>query len=307
MSERIANLGLMGRHIEDSLSSTIHNTAYEAMGLEDEFMFGTFEVPEYVRLRTEIREFMPQFLDQRRLNGVVGLAVTMPFKEDVMASSNVISTSSSVQKIGAINTLLPGTDNMWMGENTDWLGILHALGEADVEIEHSHAVVVGTGGAARAAIYTLALREADEIVIAGRTEEKTKALAREFRDKFPHTLFRPVDLQELNEGNPDNIAVLEQSTIVINASMAGQVGTEAEGVLPINTDRLKPDTAVMDVVYKPVETPLIKAAEERRSLLIVRGSRMLLHQAAAQVELFTGEWDVPVDVMHEVLQRELTT
>ena len=148
MSELTPNVGIVGTHVEQSLSPVMHNAAYQEMGLD--LRYGTFEIPQVAERQRA--EFFAAFLDEQAEDGVIGLSVTMPFKVDALRSERVAQGGSAVQAIGAANTLSYSSQGIWHPDNTDWLGAVRSL-EEQTEIRDKFAIVLGAGGTARAATF----------------------------------------------------------------------------------------------------------------------------------------------------------
>ncbi|QQS18723.1 hypothetical protein IPL68_01410 [Candidatus Saccharibacteria bacterium] len=111
-------------------------------------------------------------------------------------------------------------------------------------------------------------------------------------------------------GEPTKVSskVAREADIIYNTTSIGQTSTEEEGKSPMSramVQLLKPDAAIDDAVYMPIETPLLSIARTRGGLLLVDGTEMLLHQAVEQVRIFTGKDDVPVAIMREALRAEV--
>lgn len=308
MSTPEANVGIIGSHVGGSLSPVMHNAAYQEMGIA--LHYGTFEVSA-IEDDLARQNHLALRLGELADAGVIGLSITMPFKEDVLETDRIGHESSDVSSIGAANTLSSpareGDQTLWMAENTDWRGANEALSEVGTEIAGKHALVIGAGGTARAVLYGLAKQGVRRVTVANRTFARAVHLANDLEDNFQETSFIPADLRDFNSyATQERIKELD---IVFNTTNIGQVGTKAEGEMPLYEDliaNLKPGTTIVDAVYMPLETPLLAHARERQDLVLVNGTRMLLHQAVEQVRIFTGERDVPIEVMDRALQNEIT-
>jgi shikimate dehydrogenase len=216
--------------------------------------------------------------------GVRGLSLTIPHKENALEL--VDSMSEEAKEIGAINTVL--NDGVkWHGENTDWYGINQALAEANIKVDGHRALVLGAGGAARAGIYALKRLGAKEICVFNRTQERAKAIAKEFS----------VGVQELSDGSRLEGLGFD---LVVNATPIGSV-LASDRSHPFVLDHWPAEIAVFDMVTKTTE--LIKAARDAGAR-VTEGPRMLLHQAVKQFELFSGE-KAPIDVMEQALLAQL--
>ncbi len=248
-------LGLIGFPVRHSVSPAMHNAALKDLGMEGIYL--AFEVkPD--RLRDAV-------LGAKAL-GFKGLNVTIPYKESVV---EFVSLEGEAAKIRAVNTI----DLVEMaGYNTDVYGVKSALAGSDVE--GKTALVVGAGGAGKAA--TLALLEmGSAVILANRTESKGREAVEMLR-KYGDCIFWPLSRVEELKGKID---------VLVNATPFGMSGFRAE--LPVKPSLLDGVELVFDTVYNPVNTPLILEAK-RRGCRVVYGIEMLVHQGAKAFEIWTG-------------------
>ncbi len=252
------------------LGARMHQAGYCELGLA--FAYVPFEVR---------REGLHGALDAMRALSIRGLGVSMPFKLDVMPLLDKLDPLA--EQIGAVNTIV-NDDGVLTGYNTDAWGAARALEEAMPLAGHS-VVVIGAGGAARAVVHSLA-SEGMRVVVVNRTVEKARDLAR----TIPGVTAGPLaDLSAL------------KCDAVVNCSSAGM--SDVEGPSPALQAPLGAGQVVMDIVYKPIRTELLAEAE-KAGARTVHGGRMLLHQAARQFELYTGQ-PAPLDAMDHALQSGL--
>jgi shikimate dehydrogenase len=188
------------------------------------------------------------------------------------------------ERIGAVNTIVNDEGHL-VGHNTDWVGAMRALGEV-CGLARARVLLVGAGGAGRAIAFGLRERGAF-VTIANRDYGKARALAAE-------TGAGASTLEETSKAGDYDV--------IVNATTLGQsdVGP-TESAIPEKA--LRPGQVVMDIVYKPVHTPLLEFAA-RAGATPVHGGRMLLHQAAAQFELYTGS-AAPLHIMDEALRKAI--
>jgi shikimate dehydrogenase len=230
----------------------MHEAGYRALGLA--FTYVPFEVAD-----------LPGAITGMRALGIRGFGVSQPYKQAVMPLLDELEPIAA--RIGAVNTIV-NTAGRLVGHNTDWVGAVRALEEAR-PIEGARTLLVGAGGAARAIAFGLRERGV-QLTIANRDAAKAAALAGD-------TSSRAAALGE--------VARAGDYDVVVQATVLGQADTSPES--PVPEDALRPSQIVMDIVYKPVRTRLFEAAR-RRGATAIHGGRMLLHQAAAQFELYTG-------------------
>jgi 3-dehydroquinate dehydratase/shikimate dehydrogenase len=244
---------VLGRDVSRSPSPAVHNAAFEALGLDAAYLPISCEDP------SELLRRLPEGL-------FAGFSVTMPHKETLLPSLDEVSETAA--RIGAVNTLVREPDGRWRGENTDAPGILDAFARAGVEsIEGATAVVVGAGGAARAAAEALRVAGA-EVTVTARSAERARRLAADLG----------IDAAAVGE------VPWERATLVVQAT---PLGTRPDDPLPLEPARLAAGTSVLDVVAVPPETPLLRAVRERGGRA-VSGASMFVAQAERQVGLWTG-------------------
>jgi shikimate dehydrogenase len=263
--------GLVGSPVEHSLSPPLHEAAYHELGIDARYV--TFE-PDPDDLAAAI--------DGARALGIRGLNVTIPFKRDVR---DYCEPDELAARIGAVNTIDFGGKRV-TGHNTDAIGIKRTFAHHDVSLS-GRAVVVGAGGAGRAAAFALA-DEGMTVAIANRTAERARELAAEIDDATGH------GLDELNE-------LLADADVLVNATSVGM----EEDVSPVAAEALHGDLAVLDAVYSPIETRLLREAAATGATTI-DGAWMLLYQGVAAFERWTGR-TAPVEKMNEALRERLVT
>lgn len=265
---------VLGSPIRHSLSPVLHRAAYAALGLTG-WRYEAFECDE---------ERLPAFVDGLGPEWA-GLSLTMPLKRVALDIADEVSALAAA--VGAANTLLLGPEGH-QAENTDVAGILAALREAGLEQVRT-AVVLGAGGTAQAAI--AALRE-----LGNRTPTvlvRDPARTTQLRAAAERLGVRP----RVRGGLPE--AGLPEADVVISTLPAGAAdllrpGPRASGSVASG------DAVVLDVVYAPWPTPFAAAARAA-GCRVVSGLAVLLHQAAAQVELMTGH-GAPTSPMREALE-----
>ena len=258
--------GLLGNPVGHSLSPPMHEAAYEALDVDARYV--TFE---------PARDELAAALSGAEALGIRGLNVTIPFKEDVLS---LVDPDPLAERIGAVNTV-DLTGEAPTGHNTDALGVTRAFEHHGVDLSGT-AVVVGAGGAGRAAAFGLADEDV-AVRIANRTVERAASLAAEVPGATAHGLDALDDL-------------LADADLLVNAT---SVGMESEET-PVPRSALHGDLAVLDAVYRPVETRLLREASEAGART-VDGAWMLLFQGAAAFERWTGR-EAPVDPMNRALR-----
>jgi 3-dehydroquinate dehydratase/shikimate dehydrogenase len=209
-----------------------------------------------------------------------GVAVTMPLKQEVLPE--LANMDPLTAKIGACNTLRTGADGKLYGFNTDVAGVVRPL-ERRLRLKGARVAVLGAGGAARAAVFAL-VDQGAEVYVVNRTHETAVTLARQAKAKsLKHEVFAK-----------------QKFDVLVNATPCGMVG--AKEAMPIAEDELNA-SLVFDMVYNPLETPLIKLAKSR-GVAVVSGLEMFVTQGARQFEIWTGK-PAPEAEMLRVVELEL--
>ena len=248
--------GVIGWPVAHSRSPRLHGYWLKRYGIDGAYVPLPVK-PEHAR---EAIRALPKL-------GLRGANVTIPLKEAALAACD--ETDEAARAIGAVNTLVCTDDGRLLGRNTDAFGFIEYLREAApaLALNGRRAVVLGAGGSARAVIYALAKAGAAEIAIVNRTPARAQELAR--------------DLGAVSTAKLGALAVtdlphaLKDAVLLANATSLGMAG---QPPLEIALDPLSADAAVADLVYTPLETPLLKAAAAR-GLKAVDGLGMLIHQA----------------------------
>jgi len=246
------------------LGVAMHNAAYRALDLP--FVYVAFGVEDTRQAVLAVRYL-----------GMRGLGVSMPHKIAIMQYLDVIDETAA--EIGAVNTVV-NDEGRLTGYNTDWSGATRAIQE-QVEVAGTRSVVVGAGGAARAIVYGL-VREQSQVTVYDRTADRGAALAQDLGARFGGTL--------------DSLGAVDDYDILVNATSVGFHAPE-ESIVPPSA--LRAGKVVLDVVFIPPRTRLVQDAEAR-GCVAIPGTRMLVHQAARQFELYTGQ-EAPFEVMENAL------
>lgn len=273
---------VIGDPVEGSLSPVMHNAALEYMGLDRQFEYGRKRVGEN-ELKDIIRDM--------RISKIYGVNVTIPLKVDII--DHVDRVTARGKAAGAVNTVYK-KDGLLIGDNTDCLGFVRSLKEEGVDVRGKRAMVLGAGGAARGVVYGLCSMEVGSIVVANRTVENATDLEEHLK---PHVT-QDISVVPLDEAEYH----LKDTDILVNTTALGMKGL-AEDISPISTRGLYDRTVVVDIVYRPRETKLIRGAK-KKGCRTVNGIGMLVHQGAAALELWTGR-EVPADVMKRALLEHL--
>lgn len=259
--------GVAGNPIAHSLSPLMQNTAFRRESVNAVFL--------PLKTRT-----VDDLLALARGLPLAGVAVTMPLKQEILphlANSDVLTA-----RIGACNTLRVGGDGRIVGFNTDVAGVVRPL-EKRLQLKGARIAILGAGGAARAAVFGL-VDQGAEVFIVNRTYENAVKLAKEAKAKA-------LKREQFAKSHFD---------VLINSTPCGMAGSKQ--ALPIEEKELNAGL-VFDLVYNPMETPLLKLAAAH-GIPVVRGLEMFVQQGARQFEIWTGK-PAPEAEMQRVVELEL--
>jgi 3-dehydroquinate dehydratase / shikimate dehydrogenase len=259
--------GVAGNPIGSSLSPLMMNTAFRRETVNAVYLaLQTNKVEDLFKLVREIP--------------IQGVSITMPLKQDVIALLERVDPLSA--KIGAVNTIFRAQDGKFYGFNTDVAGIIAPL-ERRMPLAGAKVLVLGAGGAGRAAVFGLRDKGA-EVWILNRTPETATKLARQ---AGAHTIKR----EAVAKAGFD---------IVINATPIGMAGNKSAPLLHPEDLTCK---LVFDLVYNPLETPLLRAARQK-GISVITGVEMFVQQGARQFEIWTGK-PAPEEEMLRVVLHSL--
>jgi shikimate dehydrogenase len=271
---------IIGDPVEHSLSPTMHNAAFDVLGLN----------LVYVAFNVKPNELESAVLGAKML-GIRGLNVTMPHKNAVIKYLDKLDCSAT--GIGAVNTVLNENGKL-VGYNTDGIGALAALQENGVYTEEKKVVLLGAGGSAQAIAYEVS-QEADELVILNRTVANAQRLAVSLRKNMDSTVRADV----LSAGVLKR--ELADADVLVNATSVGMQPNVDQ--TPVPAEYLRPDLCVMDIIYNPLQTKLALDALAAGAH-VVSGLEMLVYQGAVSFEIWTN-CPAPVQAMKAAALNKL--
>ncbi len=282
-SEYQRHMGIIGHKIPHALSPVMHTAAFKKLGLD--FDYGVMDVSPAM---------LPNLIASLRSLNFRGANVTIPFKEKVLPLVDEVSEEAKM--IGAVNTIVNNNGRL-VGYNTDAHGVFLSLEKYADEIKNNHVVIFGAGGAARATVYAVAKFFAPKrIMVVNRTLQSAKLIAEEFVPKFKLTKFFYSNEQEIIARE------IDVSVLLVNTTSLGMKPLTALHPLP-SSAVIQKHQIVLDIVYNPTETTLLKLARSAGARAI-GGVEMLLGQGAKAFELFTHH-EFPLNTAREVLLKEL--
>ncbi len=278
-------VGLVGYPVAHSFSPRMQQAAFDALGIEACY---------------DLWETQPDRLSERiaslRSPDVFGANVTIPYKENVV--SLVDECDPVVVRIGAINTIVNRNGRLF-GYNTDAAGFIRALIEFDAypfDCHGKRVVILGTGGAARAAAVGLLENGVAELMLLGRTGEHLDTILHHLC-MLSASMFGTTRIVGTVFGDPAAIGFLSIADLVVNATPSGLKTNDTTLLLDVNV--LPTTTLVMDMIFNPSLTPLLRAAKAH-GCHILNGLSMLLYQGALAFELWTVR-PAPIEMMREAL------
>jgi len=289
----LLRVGLIGNPVAHSYSPRFQQAAFDALG-----------IPARYELWQTAASELPARVASLRASGCLGANITIPYKEAVLPLVDVVDPMAA--RIGAVNTIVHRDEYLY-GYNTDAPGLLRALVEqgvgrqlenAGVSLKGYTAVLLGAGGAARSAAFALASASIDDLTIVNRNLERAQQLAAEVQQDSACQVF--------SLSNPDFL-IPRPTSLIINATPVGmhvsnRQAEETEDVSPLPAEvlaRFDAGTFVLDMIYNPVQTQLLRQARNL-GLRAANGLSMLLHQGALAFTLWTGQ-PAPLEIMRSTL------
>lgn len=263
ISGRTRLYGILGYPIAHSFSPLMQTFAFQQHGLD--CLYVPFPVPP---------ERLPQAITGAVALGIYGLNVTIPHKEAIVDLLDDVSAEARF--VGAVNTIVI-RDGRTVGHNTDGIGFLQPLGDVEVALTSTSVCVLGAGGAARAIAMALLRAGCPLLTLVNRTYERAERLAAALQERFPAAM---VQCRAWTQA----VHVVRDSSLVVNATA---VGLHDDGTTLLPETCFRPEHLVYDIVYRPLYTPLLQAAQ-RRGARTIPGIEMLIGQGAEAFRLWTG-------------------
>ncbi len=264
--------GIIGYPLTYTFSPPMHNKAFEALDLNYKYL------PFVVEPKA-----LESAIDGIKSLNIKGINVTMPHKETVIDFLDELSAEAAT--IGAVNTIKNDNGRL-IGYNTDARGFIKSLEEESFNPTGKTAIILGTGGAAKAVAAALARADAKGIVILGRSKNKAEAIAASLISNFRELSVKTLTFED---------------KLIVNATPVGM--KESRDLLPVPLELINASHFIYDLIYTPLETALINEARHKGARA-ANGLGMLLYQAASAFEIWTGI-SAPVEVMRQALIQGL--
>lgn len=273
-------MGLIGNPVEHTMSPIIHNTIAECMG--ENMCYLPFPVKENVG----------EAVKGGHALGIRGMNVTVPYKSDVLAYLTEMDGQAAI--IGAVNTLVR-TEEGFKGYNTDLPGLYRAIKSEGMDVEGARVIILGAGGAARAAAFMCAFYHAKEVYILNRTAQKAVCVAEEVKEKTGYESITAMALNEYENIPGDGYLVLQATKVGLFPNV------EETPVADIAF--FQKAAVVYDLIYTPAETKFMRLAREHGARAY-NGLKMLLYQGVAAYEMW-NETIVPDEIVQKAYEALL--
>jgi shikimate-5-dehydrogenase len=276
------NFYIFGNNISHTLSPHMHNAAFAKLRYP-----GHYTIHETKAVDESVERLMRQ-------PNFGGASVTFPHKLQIGKFVDVITPRAA--SVGAVNTVVVKESpygRVLEGDNTDWSGIRSCVVKNRLpDIESSTAVVLGAGGAARAACYALETLRVRDVIIVNRSRSNAEEMAKHFPGLSTQVCTKLDDVRSVAK---------TPVRIVVGCIPADDL---TEKSVPCNLFSGAESGVLVEMAYRPLETGLMKVASRHPVWRIFKGMDVLREQAYAQFELWTGQ-DAPTEVMEEAMEVEL--
>ena len=265
--------GIIGNPLGHSFSPEMHTLAFQHLGLNAVYVpFPALE------------KDLSSLLNALSIIGVKGFNVTIPYKEKIVPLLDAISPTA--QKLGSVNTVIR-KGNLWKGFSTDGSGLIRFSKEAGINFKNKKVILLGGGGSAKSVALAVSMEEASDIVLINRTKSKAQKIADMVLKSAP----------EVNTTFGGNRPI--EGDVLINCTSVGM----KIGECPVSDDQIQACQCVIDIIYNPIETTLIRKAKGF-GLPTYNGLGMLLYQGIEAFEIWTGQ-PAPKEIMTQSLRRSM--
>lgn len=273
MASPIKTYCIIGDPVQHSLSPLMQNAAFSALGIKS----------TYISFRVPSKDLKPS-IESLKSIGIAGFNVTIPHKMSILQYIDELDDTAS--KSNAVNTVINDMGKL-IGYNTDIYGFIQPLYRRNIDFKGKKVLIIGAGGAAYAIVTALSYEKGiEEIRVVNRSSHNASKLVE-------HALKLGLNTHKEDFENLCKLAL--QSDLIINSTSIG-LNNESS---PIERNFINPNSIVYDIVYKPIDTDLIRKAKEVNAK-VVYGYEMLIAQGAQAFKIWTG-CDAPIDAMKKAL------
>ncbi len=265
--------GVVGNPVEHSFSPGMHSIALQELGINAVYL--PFLISE---------DQLPHLLDAFYLTRVQGFNITLPFKEKIIPFLDTLSEEAKM--LQSVNTVKK-TEEGWKGYNTDGSGFIRSLAANDISVTGKKVLIIGAGGAAKSIAISIAMVGASEIIILNRSRDKADVLA--------------AMISQISSSTPVSTSTprAHKIDITINATSVGMKDDSS----PLSDDLIKRSEQIIDIIYNPAQTTLLKQAAAL-SIPRMNGLDMLLYQGVEAFEIWTDR-KAPVELMRKSLMASV--
>ena len=276
-------IALIGHPVVHSISPAFQQAAFDALGLD--IHYEAWDVPDIE---------LPEALERLRSNSLLGANVTIPHKVTTLRFLDHFD--GAVELVGAVNTIV-NRDGQLYAMNTDVEGILNVLNSIDVDLKGTDVLILGAGGAARAAVVAMRMIGVARVTIANRTAARAEQLV-----KLGGTELT-VQTCQLDGIRGEFQSLVSGARVIIQATSLGMNHGPDETANLVPSHLMNPDQLAFDLVYTPERTPFLRAADDVGATTI-SGLAMLVYQGAAAFRHWTGQ-EPPISVMFDAARTAL--
>lgn len=273
-------VGVIGHPIEHSMSPPMHNNAFKQLDMD--WVYVAFHV---------LPENIGKLMESCKTLDIKGLNVTIPHKTAVIPFLDEIDPIA--EKIGAVNTI-QFKNGISKGYNTDGLGAIKSL-QKHTSLEGKNVLILGAGGASKAISFTLINENINSLTIANRSQDNALKLIDNIKQ---HTGFKKIEYVDIKDADE----IINDVDIIINTTPIGMYPNHNVDA-PIKTDKINDNHVVMDIIYNPLETVLLKESRLNGAKTI-NGTSMLINQGLVSFEIFTG-MEASYESFEEALIKQL--
>ena len=273
-------VGVIGHPIEHSMSPPMHNNAFKQLDMD--WVYVAFHV---------LPENIGKLMESCKTLDIKGLNVTIPHKTAVIPFLDEIDPIA--EKIGAVNTI-QFKNGISKGYNTDGLGAIKSL-QKHTSLEEKNVLILGAGGASKAISFTLINENINSLTIANRSQDNALKLIDNIKQ---HTGFKKIEYVDIKDADE----IINDVDIIINTTPIGMYPNHNVDA-PIKTDTINDNHVVMDIIYNPLETVLLKESRLNGAKTI-NGTSMLINQGLVSFEIFTG-MEASYESFEEALIKQL--
>jgi shikimate dehydrogenase len=273
---------VIGNPISHSLSPRLHNHIFQQLGIDAKY--STIQCTQ---------EKLPYFINQLRNNQLNGLNVTLPLKRTVLSFLDVVDEHAKA--IGAVNCI-KAVEGKLIGHNTDWIGFIHALQNAKIEISGGTCIIIGAGGVARSVAYALALSNVNKMFIINRSVEHATELLKQLKTHSFDTEIKIAKWSEIDKN-------ISNQALIVNCTSVGMVPNVDS--CPVQKKYLSPSQTIVDIIYSPFQTKLCRIGQSIGAKT-QSGLLMFIHQALASLDVWFSERiseKVKIDELQGILKK----